>query len=77
MQNLKPSTSRPRQTRHTISSLTIGFSFDDFSHVVDIAMERVWIKKPAGEKNNSKSESRELLITASRHLPHFSLTSLS
>ena len=35
---------------------SLGFTFDDFSCVVDVALERVWVKKP-GEENNIKSKA--------------------
>ena len=32
---------------------SLGFPFDDFLCVVDVALERVWVKKP-GEEDNIK-----------------------
>ena len=37
---------------------SLGFTFDDFSCVADVASERVWVKKP-GEENNIKSKHLE------------------
>ena len=48
LQNLNP-----RHLDHTISP---GFSFDDFSYVAAVALERVWVKKPR-EANNIKSDA--------------------
>ena len=45
--------------RHLLGCDTIGFSFDDFSYVVAVVLERVWIKKP-GKENNVKGMSRIL-----------------
>ena len=33
---------------------SLGFSVDDFSYVVAVALGRIWVKKP-GEENNIKS----------------------
>ena len=33
----------------------LDFSLDDFSNVVAVALERVWVKRP-GEENNIKSD---------------------
>ena len=34
-----------------LAAYSLGFTFNDFSLVVDVALERVWIKKPGGENN--------------------------
>ena len=42
---------------HKISRLVPRLSYDDFSYIVAVALERVcnWVKKP-GEENNIKSD---------------------
>ena len=55
--NWDPNTPPPFKTlfnagNHPVWSL--GFTFDDFSCVVGVAVERVWVKKP-GEEHNIKS----------------------
>ena len=37
-------------------SWSLGFTFDDFSCVVDVALERVWVKRP-GEEKTIKSKA--------------------
>ena len=41
------------------------FSFDDFSYVVAVAVERIWVKKP-GEETSIKSdvEMSRVLVSA-------------
>ena len=38
-----------------MAAWSLGFTFDDFSCVLAVALERVWVKK-TGEENNVKSK---------------------
>ena len=40
---------------HKISRLVPRLSYDDFSYIVAVALELVWVKKP-GEESNIKSD---------------------
>ena len=46
----------PDFTRPTISRTVPKLFFDDFSYVLAVALERVWVKKPE-EENNIKSDA--------------------